>query len=79
MIVHGLDTPEDRAAIQERIAKIQAQYVLQYVDKLQCPLAQKLKLIDAVAETCRKQAAEERKAHQHSEAIKKNALHQEER
>ena len=44
--------------------------MLQYVDKLQCPLAQKLKLIDAVAETCRKRAEEERKANQHSEPAK---------
>ncbi len=36
--------------------------MLQYVDKLQCPLEQKLKLMDAIAESCRKQAAEEREA-----------------
>lgn len=79
MIVHGLDTPEDREAVEKRIAKIHAQYVLQYVEKLNCPLEQKLKLIDAVAESCRRQAEEERKACRHPDVVKKKASRQEAR
>ena len=37
--------------MNKQIAKVHAQYVLQYVDKMNCPLEQKIKLIEAVAET----------------------------
>ena len=46
--------------LQRRIAKIHAQYVLRYVENLNCPMSQKLQLIDAVAETCRQRAEEEK-------------------
>jgi len=49
LIVHYPATPEAEAELDRRAAKLHAQYVAQYVDQLQCPTGQKLKLIDAVA------------------------------
>lgn len=46
--------------IQKRIAKIHAQFVLQYVELLNCPLEQKQQLIDAVANTIKERAKQER-------------------
>ena len=46
--------------IQKRIAKIHAQFVLQYVESLNCPLEQKQQLIDAVANTIKERAKQER-------------------
>lgn len=51
--------------------------MLQYVDKLQCPLEQKLKLIDSIAEGCRQQAVKEQEAEQ--ALIRKEKHRQEER
>ena len=59
MIVHYPSAEEDRQEIQKRLARIHAQFVLQYVEKLNCPLEQKRQLIDAVANTIREQAKEE--------------------
>ena len=42
--------------LQRRIAKIHAQFVLQSVEKLNCPLEQKRQLIDAVANAMERQA-----------------------
>jgi len=33
------------------VAKFHAEYVAQYIEKLNCPTEQKLKLIDAIAQT----------------------------
>lgn len=59
VIVHGLDTPEDLLAVQERISKIQADYIIWYVGKLTCPLEQKYKLIDSIIAHLREEAAEQ--------------------
>ena len=45
--------------IQKWIAKIHAQFVLQYVESLNCPLEQKQQLIDAVVNTIRQQAKQD--------------------
>lgn len=39
------------AELNTLVAKFHAQYVADYVSKLPCPTAQKLKLIDAIVQT----------------------------
>ena len=34
-----------------RVARFHAEYVAQYIEKLDCPTQQKLQLIDAIAQT----------------------------
>lgn len=50
IIVHYPETPEKQAQFDARVAKFHAEYVAQYIKKLNCPTEQKLKLIDAIAE-----------------------------
>ena len=59
VIVHFPKAKEDQEEIQKRIAKIHAQFVLQYVEKLNCPLEQKQQLIDTVVNTIRERARQE--------------------
>lgn len=54
IIIHYPETPEKMAELDKRVAKFHAQYVASYIEKLQCPTWQKLKLIDAIAETIMK-------------------------
>ena len=49
IIVHYPETPEKQAQFDARVAKFHAEYVVQYIEKLNCPTDQKLKLLDAVA------------------------------
>ena len=58
IIVHYPETPEKQAQFDARVAKFHAEYVAQYIEKLNCPTEQKLKLIDAVAQTITEQATE---------------------
>ena len=51
IIVHYPQTPEKQAQFDARVAKFHAECVAQYIEKLNCPTDQKLKLIDAVAQT----------------------------
>ena len=51
IIVHYPQTPEKQAQFDARVAKFHAEYVAQYIERLNCPTDQKLKLIDAVAQT----------------------------
>ena len=51
IIVHYPETPEKQAQFDARVAKFHAEYVAQYIEKLNCPTEQKLKLLDAVAQT----------------------------
>lgn len=39
------------AMLEKRMAKFHADYVSQYVDRLDCPVEQKLELLDAIAQT----------------------------
>lgn len=49
--MHYPKTPEKMAELNTLVAKFHAQYVADYVSKLPCPIEQKLKLIDAIAQT----------------------------
>lgn len=51
IIVHYPETPEKQAQFDIRVAKFHADYVAQYIEKLNCPTEQKLKLLDAIAQT----------------------------
>ena len=51
IIVYYPETPEKQAQFDARVAKFHAEYVAQYIEKLNCPTEQKLNLIDAVANT----------------------------
>ena len=59
VIVHYPKTSEKQAQFDALVAKFHAEYVVQYIEKLNCPTDQKLKLVDAVAQTVL-QAAEEK-------------------
>ena len=51
VIVHYPETPEKQALFDARVAKFHAEYVVRYIEKLNCSTAQKLKLLDAIAQT----------------------------
>ena len=51
IVVHYPKTPPKQADFDARVAKFHAAYVAQYIEKLNCPTDQKLKLLDAVAKT----------------------------
>ncbi len=61
IIVHYPETPEKMALFEKRVAKFHAEYVADYIEKLQCPTWQKLKLIDAIADTIMDAARNEEK------------------
>ena len=49
--MHYPETPEQQALFDARVAKFHAEYVAQYIEKLDCPTKQKMQLIDAIAQT----------------------------
>lgn len=51
IIVHYPETQEKQAQFDVRVAKFHAEYVAQYIEKLNCPTEQKLRLLDAVVQT----------------------------
>ena len=51
LIIHSPNTLEKQALFNALVAKFHAEYVEQYIGKLNCPKEQKLKLIDAITET----------------------------
>ena len=59
IIVHYPETPEKQALFDARVAKFHSEYVAQYIEKLNCPAEQKLKLIDAIAQTILENCARE--------------------
>ncbi|MBQ8268115.1 MAG: hypothetical protein IJZ24_00345 [Clostridia bacterium] len=58
IIVHYPETSEKQAQFDARVAKFHAEYVVQFIEKLNCPTEQKLKLLDAVAQTIMEQTEE---------------------
>lgn len=57
IFVHYPDTPEKQEQLDARVAQFHAEYVAQYIDHLKCPMEQKLKLIDAIAQTAQNNSA----------------------
>ena len=61
IIVHYPRTSEKQSQLDKLVAKFHAEYVAQYIEKLNCPTDQKLKLLDAVAQTILEESEEKGK------------------
>ena len=57
IIVHYPTTTEQQTELERKVVKFRAEYILRYVERLNCPLEQKIALIDAVIDTIRNDAA----------------------
>ena len=57
IIVHYPQTTEQQAAFDSRVNKFRAEYIVRYVERLNCPMEQKIALIDAVIDTICNDAA----------------------
>ena len=57
IIVHYPRTAEQQAAFDTRVAKFRAEYIVRYIERLNCPVEQKLVLLDAVIESVRCRSA----------------------
>ncbi len=55
IFVYGPESPEASAALQEKVAIVYADAVLQHIRKLPCPKEQKLELIDTLIKEKRSQ------------------------
>lgn len=53
VIVHYPRTVDKQAELERTVAKFRAEYILRHVERLNCPLEQKIALIDAVIDTIR--------------------------
>ena len=62
VVVHYPTTEEGKRELAELVAEVHADFVLQYVRKLQCPSKQKEELIDAVIESAKERQKQEKKA-----------------
>lgn len=51
IIVHYPKTEEGRQELARRVADVHADFVISYIDKLNCPIKQKLELLQAVIDT----------------------------
>jgi hypothetical protein len=51
IIVYYPKTPKKQTEFDACVAKFHAEYVTQYIEKLNCPTGQKIRLLDAVAKT----------------------------
>ena len=62
VVVHYPTTEEGKQELADRVAGVHADFVLQYVRKLQCPSNQTEQLIDAVIESAKEKQKQEKKA-----------------
>ena len=51
IFIHYPKTPEKQEKLIACAAKFHAEYVAGYIEKMNCPIEQKMKLIDSVAKT----------------------------
>jgi predicted transcriptional regulator len=61
VVVHYPTTEEGKRELAERVAEVHADFVLNYVRKLQIPSWQKEKLIDAVIKSAKERLKDEQK------------------
>ena len=47
--VHYPDTPQELTDIQKRVAEIHLEQIQKYLDGLECPIEQKIQLLDMIA------------------------------
>ena len=65
IVMHYPTTEEGKRELAERVAEVHADFVLNYVRKLQIPSWQKEKLIDAVIATAKERMKEEKQKSKH--------------
>ena len=53
IIVHYPQTTEQQSAFDTRVNKFRAEYIVRYIERLNCSTEQKIELIDAVIDTVR--------------------------
>ena len=53
IIVHYPQTAEQQAVFDTRVNKFRAEYIVRYIERLNCSTEQKIELIDAVIDTVR--------------------------
>lgn len=51
VIVHYPETADKQAEIAKSVAKLHAESIIRYIEKLNCPADQKLALIDSIIAT----------------------------
>ena len=61
IIVYYPETADKQAVFDSRAAKFHAEYVAQYIEKLNCPTERKLKLLDAIVQTVSNGSEEKKK------------------
>ena len=50
VIVHYPTDSEKKKELETSVSKLRAEFIIDYINKLNCPYEQKLRLADAVAE-----------------------------
>ena len=50
VIVHYPKDSEKKKELETSVSKLRAEFIIDYINKLNCPYEQKLRLADAVAE-----------------------------
>ena len=50
VIVHYPKDSENKKELETSVSKLRAEFIIDYINKLNCPYEQKLRLADAVAE-----------------------------
>ena len=60
IIIHYPKTTEKQAEFDALVAKFHAEYVVHYIENLNCPRDQQLRLIDAIVQTILNGAEEKR-------------------
>ena len=48
VIAHYPETPDKRSELSKRVAKLHAESIIRYIEKLNCPADQKLAIIDSI-------------------------------
>lgn len=61
VIVYHPVTEEGRQELRQRVAGVHADYVFAAIEKLSCPMQQKLELLQAVGETARESCVPQKK------------------
>ena len=53
VIVHAPKTKEGQAALTARIAKVHSDFILDYLDRLDCPVSEKERMLDRIIQIAR--------------------------
>ena len=58
VIVHAPTSAEGQAALSERVAKVHSEVILDYLDRLDCPTAQKERMLDRIIQIVKEREQE---------------------